>query len=396
MLRSLKQILAILEFSLATIMSRLGVTMVAVVGIAAVSLVLVSVIATGAGFQRAFDGGGDRNILLMLKASATSELGSNLSQSEIGALRETISAALGRAKLMSEESYFITQLKLKSRNVEVNVPVRGLGQAGHSMRRGFHITAGRLSRPGTWELIVGSRAVQDYAGLQVNSLLQIGNQNWMVVGIFKSDNEVSNSELWGDTEPLQLAYSRAGSSQSVYLRLTAPEERIVLEQAMAKDKRLQLQTKTESEYYDGLSRTESAVIVAIGYVVAAGMGCVAIFVLLGSMQSAVAARSRQIGILRALGFGVSPIFVSVLFETIVISILGGLVGGVLSYLLFNGSNLSTLNLSGGFTQVPFSVWVNERSILEGTSFSALLGLLAGLFPAWGATRRTTIRSFGAA
>jgi putative ABC transport system permease protein len=394
MYAQIQQIMAVVEFSLATIWSRFSATVVAIVGIAAVSLVLVTVLAASAGFQHAYRSGGANDVLLLLKASATSELGSYLSAVETGALREAVSTALGPQMQISEESYFVTQAKLKSRGVEVNVPVRGLGATGMSLRHGFHLAAGRLNSPGTRELIAGERASRDYVGLKLNDPVQLGNSFWTVVGVFTTDNEISNSELWGDQTLLQKVYSRIGSIQSAYLKLPNGEARFLVDQSIAKDKRLQLQTMTEAEYYEGLSKIQSAVITLVGYVVALGMGLVAIFVLIGSMQTSVSARARQIGILRAIGFSATPIFISILFETILISLFGGLLGGLLSYVLFDGVNLSTLNVSGGFTQVPFSVLVSIKGIFLGATFSAFLGLFAGLLPAWGASRRMVVRSFG--
>jgi len=394
MLAQLRQIAAMAEFSFATIASRIGVTLVATLGIASVSLVLVSVLATGAGFKRAYRSGGSADLLLILKASASSELGSNLNASELGALREAISAALGTEQLISSESYFVTQARLKSRDVEVNVPVRGLSEAGRQLRAGFKLNAGRLNEPGLRELIVGSRAAREYAHLKINDTVQLGSSSWVVVGEFTCDNEVANSEIWGDADLLQRTYSRAGSVQSLYLQLPTPESRIAIELSISKDKRLQVQTRTEAEYYAGLSETQSVIISVIGYVVAVGMGCVAIFVLIGSMHSSVQARSRQIGLLRALGFAATPIFISIMIETVLIAVLGGIAGAALSYSLFNGIGLSTLNMSGGFTQVPFSIWVNAKCIANGAIFSALLGLFAGLVPAWGASRRQMMLGFG--
>lgn len=396
MFTQLKQIIAVVEFSLATILARRTVTLVAIVGIASVSLVLVSVLATSAGFKRAYSSGGSNDILLITKASSTSELGSNFNAIEIGALREAISSAIGPQAALSEESYFVTQARLKSRDVDVNVPVRGLEEVGRNMRHNFQIVQGRLNQPGARELIVGARAAREYVGLQVGEVVKLGSTPWQVVGIFFTDNEISNSEIWGDPTLLQTTYSRNGSIQSMYLFLPKEESRFAIDLSVSKDKRLQVQTRTESEYYDGLSKTQSAIINAIGYVVAFGMGLVAIFVMIGSMHSSVGARARQIGILRAVGFAATPIFISILFEATVIAILGGLLGGGLSYVLFNGVNLSTLNLSGGFTQVPFSVWVSAKAIALGASFSAVLGLLAGVLPAWSASRRNVTLGFGSA
>jgi putative ABC transport system permease protein len=389
-----RQAFAVMEFSIVTALARWSVVLVAILGIVSVSLVLVSVLAVGSGFRRAYQSGGAADVLIVMKASATSELGSNMTPTDVGALREAVSAAFGGAASLSEESYYVTQLRLKSRDTEVNVPVRGAGVEGRKLRRGFRVVAGRLNQPGLREVLAGDRAHRDYAGLDVGDSIRLGKDAWRIVGVFTSENEVANSEVWGDPDMLRLAYSRDASSQAVYIRLPAAAARFDLESSIAGDKRLQLQSKTEAEYYRTLAQSEAAVIKFIGYVAAIGMSGVSVFVLIGSMYSSVSARARQIAIFRAVGFSAASIFIGILCETVLIALAGGLIGGGLSYLLFNGVPLSTINLAGGFTQVPFTIRVDLRSVVAGAGLSGLLGLLAGMLPALSASRSKVMRLFG--
>jgi putative ABC transport system permease protein len=112
----------------------------------------------------------------------------------------------------------------------------------------------------------------------------------------------------------------------------------------------------------------------------------AIFGALNTMYSAISSRSVEIATLRALGFGPLPVVVSVLVESLVLAVIGGLVGGSIAYIIFNGYTASTMSQET-FSQVSFSFSVTNELLIRGILWSCALGVIGGLFPAVAAARK---------
>jgi putative ABC transport system permease protein len=115
------------------------------------------------------------------------------------------------------------------------------------------------------------------------------------------------------------------------------------------------------------------------------MGLGAIFGAVNTMYSTVAARTREIATLRALGYGAVPIVGSVLVEALLLGLAGGLVGSVAAYLGFNGMQTSTMNWAS-FSQITFAFSVTPRLLAMGLGYSLLLALVGAMLPAWRAAR----------
>ena len=139
------------------------------------------------------------------------------------------------------------------------------------------------------------------------------------------------------------------------------------------------------EFYADQSRVLITVIRVLGYLIAGLMGVGAVFGALNTMYSAVASRTREIATLRAVGFGASPIVISVMAEALLLALVGGVVGGSLAYGLFNGFQAATLNFQT-FSQVAFSFAVTPELLVQGTVFALVMGFIGGFFPAVKAAR----------
>lgn len=103
------------------------------------------------------------------------------------------------------------------------------------------------------------------------------------------------------------------------------------------------------------------------------------------MYASVSTRTREIATLRAIGFGALPVAISTLVESILLSIIGGLIGALVVYLIFNGYTVSTLNFTS-FSQVVFDFAVTKELIIQGIWFAVVIGFIGGLFPAIRAAR----------
>jgi putative ABC transport system permease protein len=285
----------------------------------------------------------------------------------------------------SAELYVVADIPKKSTGTDANVPLRGVQPAAFEVRKGLKIVQGRRFEPGRSEVIVGKAASQEFAGLDLGSKLHFGESEWTVVGIFTAGGSVAESEIWCDVGVLQPAYKRGTSFQAVYAKLQSPQAFDDFKDNLTRDPRLDVKVIREADYYAEQTRTINGIITGLGYLIAALMAVGAVFGAINTMYSAVATRTREIATLRALGFRGGPVVVSVLAESLLLALAGGLLGAAISYFGFNGYQTATMNWSS-FSQVAFSFAVTPRLLVQGLVYSLLMGLIGGLFPAIRAAR----------
>jgi putative ABC transport system permease protein len=253
------------------------------------------------------------------------------------------------------------------------------------------LAAGRRFIPGRNEVMVGRGAAHEFAGLELNAALQVGKHRWTVVGIFEADGGLPESEIWTDAAVLQAAYQRGNSYQTVAVRLQSPASYERFEEAVRRDPRLNVKVIRQTDYFLEQSRTVYRLITGLGTLVAVLMACGAVFGALNTMYSAVAARAREIATLRALGFGASPVVLSILAESLLLALAGGVLGGGVAYLVFDGYRAATMNWQS-FSQVAFAFRVTPQLLVQGVIGASLIGLLGGLFPAIRAARIPVARA----
>jgi putative ABC transport system permease protein len=238
--------------------------------------------------------------------------------------------------------------------------------------------------PGLNELIVGKGAAGQFSGLTVGSTPKWGRATWTVVGMFEAGGGLAESEIWADVRAVQNVYNYT-AFQVVRARLESAEAFQGFKDALTSDARLDVSVERESDFYASQSEALSMIVRVFGSGLGILMGLGAIFGAILTMYSAVAARTREIATLRALGFGATPIVVSVLTEALLLGLIGGLVGGLIAYGWFNGMQTSTLNWQS-FSQVTFAFAVTPALLITGISYALLLGLLGGLLPSVRAAR----------
>jgi putative ABC transport system permease protein len=247
------------------------------------------------------------------------------------------------------------------------------------------LVEGRMFEQGKNEIIVGRAASRQFVGLDIGTNVRWGENTWTVVGVFEAGGAVSESELWCDVRVLQPAYRRGNSYNAVYAKLESAQAFQTLKDALTTDPRLNVMVVRENDYYSEQGVILQTVIRTIGFGIAALMGLGAIFGAVNTMYTAVAARTREIATLRALGFGRSPVVVSVLIESLILSIVGGAAGGLLAWVAFDGYQTATMNWQS-FSQVAFAFAVTPALLAQGLVYAAIMGLLGGLLPAIRAAR----------
>lgn len=382
----LEQWLAVTRFSLGSIPARAGAVTATVVGIAGVVAVWVGTLSIGVGFRRAVTQATAPDMALVLRGGADSETVSALSGEEVRWVAEApgVQRHDGRP-LASAELVVIVNLPQRRTGTDANVVVRGVQPAAFAVRDALQVVAGRRFEPGRNEVLVGRGAAGQFAGLEIGERVRLGQAEWTVVGHFTAGGGLSESELWVDAFALQTAYQRGNSYQSLLLRLESPAALEPLRQALVRDPRLNVKVLPQDEFYAEQTRVVYTLVTGLGSLVAGLMGLGAVFGALNTMYSAVAARTREMATLRALGFGRGPVVASVLAEALVLGAAGGSLGGGLAWLALDGYRTATMNWQS-FSQVTFAFEVRPALLLQGLVFALAIGMLGGLLPAVRAAR----------
>jgi len=383
---TIKQIIAVTLLNLRNLPQRFASSAVAVVGVAAVVLVFAAVLSMAAGLERTMLSAGSDNTAVIMRSGATSELNSGLSNEQTliignapGVLKD------GDNAIMSAELYVITDVKKLSNQTDANVPFRGVQAGAFEVRDNIRISDGRMFEPGKNEIVVGRAAQQEFMGLNVGDTIRFGQTEWSIVGTFDAGGSVSESELWTDVRVLQNAYRRGNSFQSVRVRLESPDSIETLRQALDDDPRIDPDVMSERDYYSSQSQGLVQFIKLIGYPLTILMAIGAVFGALNSMYSSVSVRGKEIATLRALGFGPMAVLFSTVIESVLLALVGGLLGGLLAYLAFNGFTASTLN-GQSFSQVVFDFAVTPELLMQGMKAALVIGVIGGFFPAIRAAR----------
>ncbi|MGE0115175.1 MAG: ABC transporter permease [Steroidobacteraceae bacterium] len=376
----LSQILTITLTNLRSIGERKAASIVAIVGLAGVVAILVGVLSMREGFRATLDQAGAKDIAIVLRSGSSTELSSGLAldQTRIIAGASSVVQQNGIA-VASPELYVIVDVPMRSTGTEANVPLRGVGPQATSVRKKFKLVQGRMFTPGRFEVLVGRGAASQFAGLEVGKTMRWGTTDWNVVGLFEDGGSVSESEIWTDATVLQGAYRRGSSFQSVRVQLASPAAIRQFKDELSVDPRLNVRVLSEYEYYSEQSKSLSILINAVGYTVALLMGLGAIFGALNTMYSAVSARTREIATLRALGFGAWPVVSSVVTESMLLGLLGGIIGCLIAYLGFNGIRASTLNFAS-FSQITFAFAVTPALLIKGLLYALALSFVGGIMP----------------
>ena len=380
------QVATVIGLNLRTIGQRRGASLAAAVGVAGVVAVFVTTLSIAEGFRRTLMSGASPDTAIVMRSGSDSEMMSGLQRETTRIIAEKPGVARSaRGPMASAELYVVADIPKRSTGTDANVPLRGVQPAAFDVRNEVKIVQGRRFEPGRSEVIVGKAAAAEFAGLDLNSKLHFGQSEWTVVGIFTADGSVAESEIWCDVGVLQPAYRRGETFQSIYAKLESPAAFDTFKDNLTRDPRLDVKVIRQADYYAEQTRTLYGFITGLGFLIAALMAVGAVFGALNTMYSAVSNRTREIATLRALGFRGGPVVISVLAESLLLALAGGLLGAAIAYFVFNGYQTATMNWSS-FSQVAFSFAVTPRLLVLGMIWSLAMGLIGGLFPAIRAAR----------
>jgi len=381
----LRQALAITGISIRSIPERWAPSLVIVIGLAGVVAVFTALLAMAAGFESTLKATGRPDAAIILRGGSDAELNSAIDRDSSDLIKQQpgIRPGADGKPLASAELMVIAELVRKD-DVKsgANITVRGVEPAAFALRPRLRIIVGRNFTPGLRELIVGRGVLAQFQGANLGQVVRMRGSEWTVVGEFESGDS-HESEMWTDINVARSTFGRIGSS-SVLAALDGPEGLERLKAAIAAEPRLSMDLLREQDYFSSQTKQFRATIGVLAGVVTVIMGLGAVFAALNSMYAAVAARGKEIATLRALGFGGTPVVVSVMTEALLLALAGALLGALIAYVLFN--NLSVSTLGQNFTQVVFSFRVTPELVARGLTIALVIGMVGGFLPALRAAR----------
>ena len=376
-----------LAYNLRSLKVRWTSTVVAVLGIAGTVGVFVAMLALAQGFRATLMASGSPRNAIVRRAGAAAEIESMVPLDQVRVIEDAPDVERGGAgPLVSPEVVVVAAFPLKSSGTDANVQVRGVSPRVLSVRDSVRVIAGRFFQPGLAELVVGRNVGRSYVGFELGSTVRLGGGTWTVVGVVDAGGSAFDSELWCDANVLNQVFQRPQNIfQSVTVRLVSPEALTAFKDALTADPRVTVQVDREVDYYEKQSRQLTRLITVLGTMVALVMGIGAVFGALNTMYSAVAERAREIGTMRAIGFGIGSVVMSFVFEALCIATVGGLLGCA-AVLPLNNLTTGTINWQT-FSHLAFAFRVTPLLLCSGLLFALVMGVVGGVPPALRAARQ---------
>ncbi len=354
-------------------------------GMALVVFVFAAVLMLAAGLEKTLVQTGSDDNVVVIRRSAQTEIQSGIDrqQAALIAARPEIATAADGSSEVSKEVVVLVVMPKRDSNTPSNVTIRGLSTRGIALRPQVRITAGRMFRAGTAEVVAGSRIARGFQGARIGETLTLAGKTWTVVGTFDAAGSGFASELWGDVDQMMQAFRRRAYS-SVIFKLGASGDFEKVRRVLEDDQRLTVEAQRETLFYAQQSEMMSSFLSVLGSILSTIFSIGAIIGAMITMYGAVASRTAEIGTLRALGFKRANILAAFLIESLLLSLVGGVLGLVLaSFLQFY--TVSTMNWQT-FAELAFTFSMNTRVVIEALLFSLFMGLAGGFLPAIRAAR----------
>lgn len=376
-----------ISYNIRNMILRRGLTVMTALGIGLTVTTAVFLMMLLAGLKKAFVSSGDPLNVLVVRKGSSSELVGGFGKDKLPILKTLPGIALDShgQPMVSGEWVVLVSLPRNNGSGNVNVTLRGMEQDGIELRaKHAKLLDGRWFQPGQAEVVVSKSVQGRYSHTNVGDIIDFGKGPWKVVGTFDGGGSSYDSEIWADVNQVANQFNRQNAIGNVYLRATDPVAAQALKHRVSDDQQLQLEGALETEYWDKQTSSGGGIKV-MGWIVGFTMAIGSIFAAANTMYAAVAYRSREIATLRVIGFRRGSILTSFVFESVLLALLGAVVGIVLM-LPFNGMSTSTSN-QATFSEVVFRMQLTLPVIGWAVVFAVVMGLIGGVAPAYGAARR---------
>ena len=364
-------------------------------GMALVVFVFAVVLMMSEGIRATLVATGQADNALVLRKGAGAEINSAITRDQ-AAIIESLPGIATDEKgqvLFTKEPVVLNNLAKRSNGKPSNVTMRGSSLAGLMLRPEMKIVQGRMFRPGTSEIIVGTAIAKGFRGTQLGETLHFAQRDWIVVGIFDSGKTGFDSEIWGDVDQMMAAFRRNVYSTIVF-RLADQSEFEKIKAIIGDDQRLQLDVKPEIQFYAEQSESLATFIRILGLSLSIIFSIGAVVGAMITMFAAVAQRVGEIGTLRALGFRRGAVLIAFLLESLLLSFVGGCIG-LFAASWMQAVDISTTNFQT-FSELAFQFKLNVEIIIKTLIFSLFMGFIGGFIPAWRAARMNIVDCLRAA
>lgn len=354
-------------------------------GMALVVYVFATVLMMSEGIRSTLVATGQPDNVMVLRQGAGAEINSAIERGQaaiLSTLPGIATDSLGRP-LLSAEPVVLINLPKRSNGKPSNVTVRGTSAIGLQLRPGVHIAQGRMFRPGTSEIVVGSSTASGFAGIDIGASLRFAGRDWLIVGRFDGGRSGFDSELWGDAEQMAQAFRRTVFSIVVF-RLADSSLFDSVKARIDADPRLALEAKPEIRFYAEQSEALSTFINILGLSLAVIFSIGAVVGAMITMFAAVAQRTGEIGTLRALGFRRGAVLAAFLLESLLLSAIGGVLG-LAAASAMQAVDVSTTNFQT-FAELAFRFVLTPTIAWQAMAFALAMGVIGGFIPAWRAAR----------
>jgi putative ABC transport system permease protein len=375
-----------ISYNFRNLLVRKTTTIMTALGIALTVAVLLAILALVAGLRDAFQSTGNPLHVLVLRKGSDAELTSGVDRLayqdmkfKAGVMRDSKGDPM-----VSPEGIVVINLASVDNPEGSNVTLRGVSAMGIEMREGIKLAQGRWFEFGKRECVVGKSIAARFPGARMGQKLAFGKGEWEVVGIMDAGKSAANSEIFADVNLEAADFGRTEGFSSILMRATDPVTVAALVNALNNDQRLTVSARTETSYYE--AQTKSGLLIEfLGFFISIIMAVGSGFAATNTMYAAVSRRAREIGTLRVLGFSRGSIMLSFLGESLLLSVLGGILGCLL-VLPLNGITTGISNFTT-FSEVAFNFRVTPVIMLTGVGFAMILGAMGGLFPARSAANK---------
>lgn len=383
-----------LKYNFRSVLIRWRSTVATTLGIALVVSVFILLRALANGIEKTNANTGDPRNILVVRKGSQAESGSLVSREQFRTLQyfEEIARNERDEPIISAELVLIVSAARRNGSGDANTLLRGVTPRGQELRPQVKLTDGRWFKPGQREVVVSERLASRFAGFDTGGTIKAGLARLTVVGHFDGNGSAFDNEAWMDADEARSIFDRDQYS-SVLLRPRDDAAAKSLIKRIEADKRLALRAESEVEYYTKQTMTAVPFKYLAG-ILGVAMSVGAVFAAMNTMYASVAARTREIGTLRVLGYSRRSIVLSFLIEGALLAAMGGVLGSLLSlavytYVVVGKIQFGTMDFQS-FAETVFQFRVTPDLMLMGIAFSVIIGLAGSLFPALRAARLPVI------
>jgi putative ABC transport system permease protein len=375
-----------ITYNIRSLIARWKITLLAIFGIGCVVAVFMVLLAMVSGFRTVLRATGDPRNGVVTQRGSLSELTSWINQDPKNFITADDRIARGPdgQPMASCEMVVMTTLPKRDTGKPANITVRGVTPRAFDIRNGVRIVKGRTFQPGLYEVIVGQKIHDRVAGVEIGDKLHMQKRDWEVVGLFEAQSGSFESEIWADYNAAGQAFVRYAGCSSLTVRLRDAAAISAFDHDLQLNPNFQVALKPEIQYYEDQAGPVAGPLLAFAVFVAIVMGIGAVFGAMNTMYAIVAARTREVATLRALGFSRFSVLFAFVTESVFLALVGGALGCVLA-MFANGYTAGT-GQTASFSEIAFAFHITRGDILAGMIFAGLMGLAGGLLPAFRAAR----------